>query len=70
MNNIPFRDIPTIGPAGSINSNALDMANWLTLHLNGGELGGERIVSERNLAELHKRQMVCQLYPWKFAETP
>ncbi|MCL6455147.1 MAG: serine hydrolase [Alicyclobacillus sp.] len=70
LHRMPFRDISAIGPAGSINSNVLDMANWLTLHLNGGLYGGERVVSERSLAELHKPQMVCQLYPWKFAEMP
>ena len=25
---MPFRNIAAIGPAGSINSNVLDMANW------------------------------------------
>lgn len=67
---IPFRDISTIGPAGSINSTVLDMANWLLLHLNGGVFNEQRLVSERNLTEMHTAQMACQLFPWKFKETP
>ena len=30
-------DLDTIGPAGSVNSNVLDMAQWLRLQLGRGE---------------------------------
>ena len=33
---LPFRDIDEIAPAGSINSTARDMAQWLRFVLNGG----------------------------------
>src|SRR6185295_11910011 len=38
---VPYRQIDNIGPAGSINSNVLDMAQWIRLHLNGGKVGGQ-----------------------------
>lgn len=54
---IPFRNIDAIGPAGSINSNGVDMANWLRVNLNKGKLGDEQIVSEEMIAEMQSRQM-------------
>jgi len=55
---IPFRNIDTIGPAGSINSSVEDMARWLLLHLSDGSLGDKRVVSAGQLAQLHAPQMV------------
>jgi CubicO group peptidase (beta-lactamase class C family) len=40
-----------VGPAGSINSTAQDMGQWIRLQLGRGEVGGKRIVSEANMAE-------------------
>jgi CubicO group peptidase (beta-lactamase class C family) len=54
---IPFRNIDTIGPAGSINSNVKDMANWLRLNLNNGKFGDEQIVSEDTMTELQSSHM-------------
>lgn len=70
VHEIPFRDISTIGPAGSINSTVMDMANWLTLHLNDGVFQEKRLISEKSLKEMHTPQMACQLFPWKFKEMP
>jgi CubicO group peptidase (beta-lactamase class C family) len=53
----PFRDFPTMAPAGAINSSARDMANWLKFMLNGGTVNGKRLVSEASFAELTKPQM-------------
>jgi CubicO group peptidase (beta-lactamase class C family) len=55
---IPFRNIDTIGPAGSINSNLVDMVNWVLLHLGKGEFKGRRVISEGNLVQMHTPQMV------------
>ncbi len=55
---IPFRNIDTVGPAGSINSNVTDMAKWLLLNLNKGKFGEKKIISEENLKEIHAPQMV------------
>lgn len=55
---IPFRNIDTVGPAGSINSSVADMANWLLLNLNKGKVGDKQVVSEVNLKEIHSPQMI------------
>ncbi len=55
---IPFRNIDTIGPAGSINSNVTDMANWLLLNLNKGKFGEKQIISEVSLKEIHSPQFI------------
>ncbi|MCY7789754.1 serine hydrolase [Bacillus haynesii] len=54
---IPFRNIDVIGPAGSINSNAVDMANWVLLQLGSGKFSG--ILSEGSLHELHTPCISC-----------
>lgn len=41
---IPYRNIDAIGPAGSINSCAKDMANWLITWINDGKFNGKQII--------------------------
>lgn len=55
---MPFRNIDAVGPAGSINATVEDMGQWLLLHLNGGLHGKERFFSEGQLAQMHAPQMV------------
>ena len=47
----PMRNVDNIGPAGSINSNVLDMAEWVRLQLGLGESEGHRLISEEQLRE-------------------
>ncbi len=54
---IPFRDISSVGPAGSINSSVTEMARWAIAHLNGGRYGEKRIAAAATVAELHQPQM-------------
>ncbi|MBK8023317.1 MAG: serine hydrolase [Chloroflexi bacterium] len=54
---IPFRNIDTVGPAGSINSSAIDMANWVIMNLSGGKFKDRQVVAEATLAEIHSSQM-------------
>lgn len=54
---LPFRSIGPVAPAGSINSSARDMANWLNFVMDGGTIGGKRIVSEPGYSEWVKPQM-------------
>ncbi|MCT1402032.1 serine hydrolase [Paenibacillus sp. p3-SID867] len=58
---IPFRNIDTIGPAGSINSNIKDMANWVRFQINHGMHDGQRLVSNEMLDTLHTPHMVCEM---------
>ncbi|HEV3309547.1 MAG TPA: serine hydrolase [Chloroflexota bacterium] len=57
---INFRNIDLVGPAGSINANVEDMAKWALLHLNRGKHGDRQIVSETQVAEMHRTQMWMQ----------
>jgi len=52
-----FRDITTMGPAGSINSSVTEMANWVKLNLGDGTVNGKRLIKESTLKELHTPQM-------------
>ncbi len=54
---IPFRNIDNVGPAGSINSTAREMSNWLLLHLGRGEFAGKKILNPATLAEMHLPHM-------------
>ncbi len=56
-NLLPFRNIDEIGPAGSINSSARDMAQWVRFVLNGGTVNGKRLISDASYAEWFKPQM-------------
>jgi CubicO group peptidase (beta-lactamase class C family) len=57
---IPYRNIDTVGPAGSINSNIVDMANWVILNLNKGKFAGQQVVSEAAMTQIQSPQMVIQ----------
>ena len=55
---LPYRNIDAVGPAGSINSSANDMAKWVRFVLNGGVTpDGKRLVSEKGYEEWVKPQM-------------
>jgi len=53
----PMRNVDNIGPSGSINSNVIDMAQWLRLQLNRGEYEGSQLISEENLSETWTTQI-------------
>ena len=57
---IAFRNIDVVGPAGSINSNLNDMAQWVKLHLSDGKVLETRVISEAGLDEMHRPQMVMR----------
>ena len=54
---IEYRRIDNIGPAGSINSNVLDMAQWIRFHLNGGTVGGRPLLAQATHREMFTPQM-------------
>jgi CubicO group peptidase (beta-lactamase class C family) len=55
--NLKMVDLTPAAPAGAINSNARDMAQWLKLLLGGGVFEGQRLVSEKNFNELFTQQI-------------
>jgi len=58
---IPWHNIDTVGPAGSVNSSARDMAKWITFQLGDGTYQGKRLISAENMREMQIPQMVIPL---------
>ena len=58
---IPYRNIDNIAPAGSINSNALDMAQWVRLQLGNGTYAGKALISPAAVKEMATPQTVIRL---------
>ncbi len=54
---IPFRNIDSVGPAGSINSNVNDMLKWVEFHVNKGKVGEKQVVSEAGQREVFTPSM-------------
>ncbi len=54
---VPMRPITASAPAGAINSNARDMAQWLRFLLAGGMRDGRRLISEGSFNELWTKQI-------------
>ena len=53
----PIRNVDNIGPSGAINSNVLDMAQWVRLQLGRGEYEGKRLISEEQIQETWTSQI-------------
>lgn len=60
---IPWRDIDHIAPAGSINSNVLEMAQWIRLQLHEGTYQGRRFWSVETAREMHTPQTILRHEP-------
>jgi CubicO group peptidase (beta-lactamase class C family) len=58
---VPWRNIDNIAPAGSINSNVEDMAQWLRLQLGGGVYQNQRLLSTAAIKEMHTPQTIIRL---------
>ncbi len=55
---MPYYEINAAGPAGSINSNVIDMANWMTTWINGGKFDGKEVIPADFLKEAMSSQTV------------
>jgi CubicO group peptidase (beta-lactamase class C family) len=58
--------VDPIAPAGAMFSSATDMAKWLRFLLDSGQVGGRRLVSQRNFQQLFTPQQVVpprEFYP-------
>ena len=49
---IPRRSWDNAAPAGGVNSTVADMAKWMVMQLNGGEVEGTRIISQPTLNDI------------------
>lgn len=55
--NLPMRNLDSIGPSGSINSNILDMTNWVRFQLANGTYDGKSLMSKESQAETWSKQI-------------
>ena len=60
---VPYKNIDNIAPAGSINSNVIDMAQWVRLQLGGGKYQGRQLISSGNFRQMHTPHTVIRLEP-------
>lgn len=60
---IPWRNIDNIAPAGSINSSALEMAEWMKMLLADGVVGGDTLVRPGTLREIASSHTLIPLEP-------
>ena len=58
---VAWRNIDNIAPAGSINSNVTDMAQWVRLQLGGGVYQNQRLLSAAAIKEMQMPQTVVRL---------
>lgn len=55
---LPYDDKDSIAPAGAINSNAAELANWVRIFLNNGKFEGKQILSPTAVRIMHGQQTV------------
>jgi CubicO group peptidase (beta-lactamase class C family) len=53
----PFRNITTMGPAGSINSSVNEMAHWVMVHINNGKYKGRQVIEPATVNDMHAAYM-------------
>jgi CubicO group peptidase (beta-lactamase class C family) len=63
---IAWRNIDNIAPAGSINSNVSDMANWVRMQLALGKYDGKQIISEANIKNMWASHSIIPLEGGQF----
>ncbi len=61
---VDYDDVDGVAPAAALNSNVLDMARWMRANLNGGELDGTRVLSERGARAMQSIQYPLGVSPW------
>jgi CubicO group peptidase (beta-lactamase class C family) len=61
LQKIAWRNIDNIGPAGSINSNVIDMAQWLRMNLGGGMYENKKVLSAAVVNEMQTPQTVIRI---------
>ena len=52
---VPWRNIDNIAPAGSINSNVVDMAQWLRFLLADGKVRGQQLIKAATLSQIERK---------------
>jgi CubicO group peptidase (beta-lactamase class C family) len=60
LTTVAWHNLDNISPAGSINSNVTDMAQWVRLQLGSESAAGRRLISQAALKELHTPQTILR----------
>lgn len=60
--------IDAMGPAGSINTTADQLAQWIAFQMNGGKAGEDSLIDAALFNELHKPNLPYQILPFDFPE--
>ncbi|MGQ0715620.1 MAG: DUF3471 domain-containing protein [Gemmatimonadaceae bacterium] len=60
---VPWRNIDNIAPAGSINSNVREMAQWVRLQLGNGKFAGTQLISSAQIEEMHTPHTIIRREP-------
>ncbi len=63
---VPWRNLDVIGPAGSINSNVVDMAQWVKFQL----AKGKKMLSRERVEEMQVPQMLIPQTPYESSLYP
>ncbi len=58
LKKLDYYNIDAMGPAGSINSSVMEMANWVATWINGGKFKGKEILPASYVTEAISSQMV------------
>jgi CubicO group peptidase (beta-lactamase class C family) len=53
ISTLPYRSIDSYAPAGAVNSNAFEMAQWVRLQLGGGTFEGKQLLSPALFRQTH-----------------
>ena len=61
---LPYRNVDSIGPSGSINSTARDMAQWLRCQLNSGKVDEKQLIDKDILEETRIPHMPIPILPF------
>ncbi len=69
LQRLPFRDYSHVAAGVGLAAGAEQLADWLRVHLGGGAVADNRIVSEARLAELHTPQILVSAEAGDHAET-
>ena len=65
---IPFKDVSVLGPAGSINSNIVDMMKWIGFQMSEGTIEEKPLLKKETLQEMHTPQVTFRKFPEETSE--
>src|SRR5260370_1342011 len=67
---ISWYNLDNIQPAGAINAGVQDLSKWVRFQLSDGVFEGKRLITARNMAEMHTPQMGIRPADWGRSYNP